>query len=105
MIELEPSEIRQLGSARDVDRLYRKKEKEARLKQESRNQDLQLAAKQIELLTEANNLAHKARLEAQQSKAESVKSSKRALYANVIATVSLLIAITSLVYSYVLNST
>lgn len=105
MVELEPSEIRQLSSAADVDRLYRKKEKEARLKLEARNQDLQLAEKQIELLTETNNLALKAHIESQQSKAESNKSSKRALYANIIATVSLLVAIVSLVYSYVSNST
>lgn len=104
MVELEPSEIRQIGSASDIDRLYRKKEKEARLKRESRNKDLQLAEKQIELLTENNNLALKVQIEAQQSKAESKKSSKKALYANVIATVSLLIAIVSLVYSYVSNS-
>ncbi|CAB1061201.1 hypothetical protein D1BOALGB6SA_5974 [Olavius sp. associated proteobacterium Delta 1] len=101
MDELEPSEIRQISSADDIDRLYRKKEKEARVKREARNQDLKLAAKQIEMLTEANDLATKAHIEAQQSKAESEKSAKRAFYANVIATASLLVAIASLIYVYV----
>jgi len=105
MIELEPSEIRQLSSAKDVDRLYRKKEKEARLKLEKRNKDLQLSEKQIELLSEANNLAIKAQIDAQRSHAESKISSKRAIYANIIATISLLVAIISLVYSYVSNNT
>lgn len=105
MVELDPSEIWQISSASDIDRLYRKKEKEARVKREARNQDLQLAAKQIELLTEVNDLAVKAHNEAQQSKAESEKSSKRAFYANVVSTVSLLVAIASLIYAYLSSGT
>lgn len=105
MVELDPSEIRQISSVSDIDRLYRKKEKEARVKREARNQDLQIAEKQIKLLTKANDLAVKAHKAAQQSKAESEKSSKRAFYANVVSTVSLLVAIASLIYAYLSSGT
>ena len=90
-----------VSSAKQLYELDKKREEDALRDEASANKATHIENVKIELLKEANDLALKAHIEAQESKIESEKSSKRALWANVIAVVSLLVAITSLIFNYV----
>jgi len=76
-----------------------KREKVEKRKEAEKNTTSRYASDQVSLLKEANKLAIKAHIEAQESKVESEKSSKRAFWSNIIAAVSLLVARASLVVS------
>ena len=82
-------------SAKALMELNQKKEKEALRKEAAANKTSQLASEQVALLKEANDLVVKAHIEAQESRVESEKSSKKAFWANIIAVTSLLIAFAS----------
>lgn len=92
-------------SAKSLMELNQKREKEALRKEAAAYETTKLASAQIALLKEANDLAIKAHIEAQESKIESEKSSKRAFLSNIIAVASLLVAIASFVLAYVSSST
>lgn len=94
-----------VNSAKALMELNKKREKEALEKEATENKISRLSSEQIVLLKEANDLALKAHIEAQASKTESEKSSRRAFLSNIIAVVSLLVAIASFVFAYVSSST
>ncbi|WP_240222672.1 hypothetical protein [Rheinheimera hassiensis] len=56
----------------------------------------EIAAKQEALLHEANEIAKEARADADIAKRETLKATRRAFWSNVIATLSLIVAIVSL---------
>jgi len=60
----------------------------------------ELASEQTNLLKEANAIALKAQQDAEQSKLDSVKASKRAFLSNLIAVASLVVAVISLAFSF-----
>ena len=94
-----------VNSAKALAAMHEKKAKELKQKEIASNLVTKLASDQVLLLKEANDLARQARIDAQASKEESKRSSKRAFWSNVIATGSLLIAIASLVLTFVVSST
>jgi hypothetical protein len=92
-------------SAKALSDLNEKKTKEAKQQEAASNLSTKLATDQISLLKEANALATRAQLEAQESKSESERSIRMAFLSNIIAAASFLVAIASLVFSYVSSST
>ncbi len=93
------------NSAKAVAELNKKREAKELRQQTVEQRTEQNESVKIALLNKANELAVLAHMEAQESKAESLKSSRRALWSNVIATASFIIAFMSLVYAYVSNNT
>lgn len=94
-----------ISSAKQLHELNKKREKKTTLEQEAANKTNQIESSKLALLKEANDLALKAHLEAQESRVESEKSSKRAFWSNVIAVISLLVAMASLILTYVSSGT
>lgn len=88
-------------SAKALSELNDKRAKEAKRQEAATNLATKLATDQVALLEEANDLARRAQVEAQESKAESYKSLRMAFWSNVIAIASLIVAIASLVFAYV----
>ncbi len=90
-----------VNSAKALMELEQKREKEALREKANEIKNTKLAYEQIALLKEVNDLALKAHNEAQESKLESEKSANRAFWSNIIAVVSLLVAIASFILAFV----
>lgn len=86
-----------INSAKAAVEHYQKKANDTKKSDAAINKDHQLAADQVALLKESNELAMKANIEAKKASADSKKSSKTAFLSNIIAVASLIVAIVSLV--------
>lgn len=103
--EMDENPEMNVSSAKQLSEVAQKREKEALKKVAAEHKSLQFETDKIALLKEANDLALKAHVEAQESMKKSEKSSRRALWSNIIAVASLLVAIASFVLAYVSSMT